>query len=77
MASKFFSDAEVDIELERLLHSDDVRLAKKEAQIKNRKRSYMYQLRMYEKRGKQLAADGFTLDNIEARLFGEADGEWE
>lgn len=67
----WLTDDQVEIEIERLLHSEDVRLAKKEARIKLRRRQYMYQLRTMEKRGKQLAADGVTLDNIEERLFGD------
>lgn len=67
----FFTDEQVEIEINRLLHSDDVRLAKKEQNIKNKRRQYMYQLRTMEKRGKQLRSEGITLDNIESRLFGQ------
>ena len=71
MSKDFFTDEQVEIEIERLLNSEDVTLAKKEAQIKYKRRQYMYQLRSMEKRGKQLADDGITLENIEARLFGD------
>ena len=71
MSKDFFTDEQVEIEIERLLNSEDVKLAKKEAQIKYKRRQYMYQLRSMEKRGKQLADDGITLENIEARLFGD------
>lgn len=71
MAKDFYTDEQVEMEIERLLDSDDVKLAKKEAAIKNRRRQYMYQLRTMEKRGQQLAKKGITIDNIEAQLFGK------
>ena len=71
MSKDFLTDEQVEIEISRLLQSDDVKLAKKEQQIKYKRRQYMYQLRSMEKRGKQLATDGVTLENIENRLFGD------
>lgn len=71
MAKEFLTDEQVEMEISRLLQSDAVLLAKKEISIKNRRRQYMYQLRSMEKRGKQLKADGITLKNIEAKMFGE------
>lgn len=71
MAKDFYTDEQVEMEIERLLDSDDVKLAKKEAAIKNRRRQYMYQLRTMEKRGQQLAKNGITIDNIETQLFGK------
>lgn len=70
MGRNFLTDAQVELEIDRLLHSEDVRLAKKEERIKLRRRQYMYGLRQMEKRGKELAKQGVTLDNIEQRLFG-------
>lgn len=69
----FLTDEQVEIEISRLLNSDAVKLAKKETRIKLRRRQYMYGLRTMEKRGKELAKQGITLENIEARLFGEID----
>ncbi len=69
----FLTDEQVEIEIERLLNSDAVKLAKKETRIKLRRRQYMYQLRTMEKRGRELKKQGITLENIEARLFGEID----
>ena len=71
MAKDFLTDEQVEMEISRLLQSEAVLLAKAESRIKNRRRQYMYQLRMFEKRGKQLKADGITLENIEAKLFGD------
>jgi hypothetical protein len=70
MAKDFLTDDQVEMEISRLLQSDAVQLAKKEIRIKYKRRQYMYQLRNMENRGKQLKADGVTLDNIESKLFG-------
>ena len=67
----FLSDAQVELEIERLLESEEVLLAKAEQRIKNRRRQYLYSLRTMEKRGKQLMADGVTMENIVSRLFPE------
>ena len=71
MAKDFLTDEQVEMEISRLLNSDAVQLAKREIRIKYKRRQYMYQLRNMEKRGKQLKAEGITLDNIEHKLFGE------
>lgn len=71
MRRENLTDEQVEIEIERLLKSEDVKLAKKEARIKLKRRQYMYQLRCMEKRGKELAELGVTLDNMEEMLFGE------
>lgn len=75
MAREFLSDYEVEQEIERLLDSDEVKLAKKEQRILYKRRQYMYQLRNLEKRGKQLSKKGITIDNIESELFGTEDFE--
>ena len=71
VAKDFLTDEQVEMEISRLLNSDAVQLAKREIRIKYKRRQYMYQLRNMEKRGKQLKAEGITLDNIEHKLFGE------
>ena len=68
----FLSDEAVEVEIERLQSSPYVRLARKEEQIRYKRRQYMYQLRAYEKKGRKLEAQGYTLDNIED-LFREGD----
>lgn len=75
MKKEFLTDEQVEIEIERLLNSEDVKLAKQEARIKNRRRQYMYTLRVMEKRGRELAAKGITLDNLEDVVFGDEDDE--
>ena len=70
MAKEFLSDSDVELEIDRLLNSEDVKLAKKEQRILYKRRQYMYQLRNLEKRGIKLAEQGITMDNIEVMLFG-------
>lgn len=65
MAKEFFTDEMVEEEIERLLNSPHVKLAKKEEQIRYARRQYMYQLRSYEKKGKQLEAEGITFETLE------------
>lgn len=73
MAKDFLTDEQVELEIERLLSSEEVQLAKKEIRIKYKRRQYMYQLRNMEKRGKELMNDGVTLENMEEMLFGSGE----
>nr|DAY68116.1 MAG TPA: hypothetical protein [Caudoviricetes sp.] len=73
MKREFLTDEQVEAEISRLSKSDDVKLAKKENKLKNRRRQYMYQLRVMEKRGKELAELGITSENMEQMLFGGED----
>lgn len=68
MNEKFLTDEQVDVEIERLNNSEAVRLARKEQRIKYKKRQYLYQLRAFEKRGKQLQKEGITMENIDEKL---------
>jgi hypothetical protein len=65
MAKEFLTDEAVEEEILRLQASPHVKLARREEAIRNRKRQYMYQLRMYEKKGKALEAQGVTLEELE------------
>ena len=65
MAREFMSDEMVEDEILRLQNSPLVKLARREEAIRNRRRQYMYTLRMYEKKGKQLEAQGITLEELE------------
>ena len=71
MARDFLTDEQVELEIDRLQHSEHVKLAQKEINIKIKRRKYMYTLRCLEKRGKQLANNGINLENIEELLFGD------
>jgi len=68
MARDIMTDESFKAEVERLKASDSVKLARAEQRIKSRRKQYLYQLRWLEKRGKQLAAQGYTVDNLEAML---------
>ena len=62
--AKQFTDEEVEMEIERLRKSPLVRLARKEENIRNRRRQYLYALRGYEKKGRELAAAGITMESL-------------
>lgn len=64
MAKDYVTDAQVEAEIERLLESPYVKLAKKVEQIRYRRRQYMYALRSYEKKGKALAEAGVTMEKL-------------
>ena len=62
----FLTDEAVEQEIERLLESPLVKLAKKDELIRYRRRQYLYKLRGYEKKGKELAKAGITIEMLEA-----------
>ena len=69
------TDEAVEQEIERLLKSPHVKLAKKDEVIRYRRRQYLYKLRGYEKKGKELADSGITFEILEAMLK-DSDGEF-
>lgn len=71
MARDIMTDEQVEQEITRLQESELVKLAKKEERIKLRRRQVMYNLRFLERRGRQLAAEGYTLENIAERMLGD------
>jgi hypothetical protein len=66
MAKNFLTDEAVEKEIARLLESPHVKLAKKEESIRMRRRQYLYTLRVYERKGKEMAASGITMEVLEA-----------
>lgn len=60
------TDEQVEKEIERLKESPFVKLCLKEERVRLRRRKYLYQLRCYEKKGKELAESGLTLEILEA-----------
>ena len=66
MKKAYLTDEQVEAEIERLKKSDFVKLAKKEEQIRYRRRQYLYGLRQYEKKGKELAKSGITIEMLES-----------
>ena len=75
MAREFMTDEMVEDEILRLQNSPLVKLARREEAVRNRRRQYMYQLRMYEKKGKQLEAQGITMEELEEMAGMLYDGE--
>lgn len=65
MPRKITPDELVDAEIARLRNTEAVKLAQKEQRLRNRRQKYLADLRWMEKRGKQLMADGWTLDTLE------------
>ena len=62
----FLTDEEVEREIARLLESPNVKLAKKDELIRYRRRQYLYKLRGYEKKGKELSKAGITIEMLDA-----------
>lgn len=58
------TDADVEMEIERLNNSEAVRLARVEQRYKYKQRQRLYSLRYLEKRGKELMAHGITEDSF-------------
>ena len=61
----FLTDEEVEREITKLQNSPLVKLAKKEERIRYKRRQYLYGLRQYEKKGKELAKSGITMEMLE------------
>ena len=70
MAKLNLTDEQVEREIDRLQNSDLVRLAKREEYVRNRRRQYLYSLRSYEKKGKELAKSGITMEVLDSMLKG-------
>lgn len=64
MSRKALTDLEVEMEIERLNNSDAVLLARQEQRLAYKRRQYLYQLRWYEKRGKELQKQGITIEDL-------------
>lgn len=71
MAKDILTDEDVELEIERLKNSEAVILAQAERKFKYRRRQYLYTLRWYEKRGKQLMEQGVTPDDFKASEMDE------
>lgn len=65
MERRITTDVEVEREIARLRESEYVKLAKAEERKRYRRRQYMYALRVYERKGIELARQGITLDSLE------------
>lgn len=65
MARQGLTDAQVEQEIELLKQSHYVKLARKEEQIRYKRRKYLYTLRQYERMGKELEKSGITFEILE------------
>jgi len=75
MARDFLTDEAVEKEIERLSESEAVKLARRELRLKYKRRQTLYTLRALEKRGKELAEAGITMENIDMMMaLAEAEG---
>lgn len=68
MQKEKLTDAQVETEIKRLNKSPYVKLAQKEIRLKYKRRAHLYNLRSLEKRGKQLAEEGATLESLEMQI---------
>ena len=76
MAKEYLTDEQVEIEIERLRESEYVKLARKELHLRYKRRQALYSLRTLEKKGKELAAAGITMEVLE-KMFNECEEEEE
>jgi esterase/lipase len=60
------TDEQVEREIAKLQESPLVKLAKKDELIRYRRRQYLYKLRGYEKKGKELSKSGITMEILES-----------
>lgn len=60
------TDEQVEREIAKLQESPLVKLAKKDELIRYRRRQYLYKLRGYEKKGKELAKSGITMEILDS-----------
>lgn len=69
MSKYNLTPAQVEVEIEKLKRSEFVKLSQKEQRIKaDKRRKHLADLRWHEKRGKELAAAGINMKNIETLL---------
>ena len=65
---RIVTDEEAAAEIEALRDSEFVKLARREQRLKYRRRQALYSLRNLDKRGRELAAQGVTLDSMDEYL---------
>lgn len=64
MSRETLTDDQVEEEISRLQESPYVKLARKERRLREKRRMYLYGLRQEEKKGRELAASGYTMENL-------------
>lgn len=68
------TDEQVEAEIARLNASEAVKLARHEQRLKNRRRQYLYNLRLMENKGKALMAAGMTREVLD-ELYKTSDAD--
>lgn len=68
MAKEFLTDEAVEREIARLTATEAVKLARREQRLRYKRRQTLYTLRALEKRGKELAEAGITIENIDLMM---------
>lgn len=61
---EFLTDEQVEMEINELSATEEVRLARLEQRIKYRKRQKLYNLRALAKRGSKLMEQGYTFESL-------------
>lgn len=64
MAREVLTDEQVELEIQRLQGSEDVKLANRYDRVMKRRRKYLYWLRQREKQGKALKELGITMEKL-------------
>ena len=62
------ADAAIEAEIAHLRADEYVRLANRYEYARTRRKHYLYQLRYYQKKGRELAALGVTMENLDEML---------
>lgn len=64
MAREVLTDEQVELEIQLLQTSENVKLATRYERVMKRRRKYLYWLRQAEKRGKALREAGITMEKL-------------
>ena len=66
--SSRITDAEVEIEIRKIYDSEAYKLARAENRYRQKRREELYAIRYYYKRGLELMAQGYTLENYKDKV---------
>lgn len=73
--AKHLTDEEVEIEIRRIFDSEAYKLARAEQRYRNKRREMLYAIRFYEKRGLELMAHGYTMENFKDKVDEDNDDQ--
>ncbi len=66
--SSRITDAEVEIEIRKIYDSEAYKLARAENRYRQKRREELYAIRYYYKRGLELMAQGYTMENYRDKV---------